>query len=328
MTLENKRMLVTGAAGFMASNLVARLSPMDCRVALITRPNALAPAAFAGRARFDHIAGEIGDRKFWEKVLPGADFVFHFAAQTSVYAADQDPAADWQANVLPMLSLLQACRDSGHRPMILFAATATQFGLPEQVPVNESQPDRPVSIYDRHKILAEAYLEHYVRMGWACGTSLRLANIFGPGPASGKADRGILNVMMRRALKGESLALYGRGSQMRDYLFVTDAIAAFIAAAAHRDAVNGRHFVLASGEGHTIAQAFQLVADRAALLTGRQVPVTSVPPPPGLSPIEDRSFVGDASRLRAATGWAPRVSLSAGIDLTLQSLLAEQSARV
>ena len=308
----------------MAANLVARLSSVDCRIVRITRADAPAPASLPGRAQYEHLAGDIGDREFWEGALPRADFIFHFAAQTSVYFADEKPGADWRANVLPMLTLLEICREKGHRPVILFSGTATQFGLPERIPVDESMPDRPVTIYDHHKIAAEAYLEHYVRQGWARGATLRLANIYGPGPASAKPDRGILNLMMRRALKGEALTLYGAGHQMRDYLFVTDAVDAFLAAAAYADAVNGRHFVVSSGEGHTLTQAFQLVAERAALRTGTRVPVTSIAPPPGLSRIEDRSFVGNISRLREATGWEPRTKLSAGIDLTLESLMVER----
>lgn len=323
MSFTGKRILITGGTGFMASNLVTHLSSLDCSIVRITRANANTPASVPGRARYEYMGGNIGDRAFWEGALPGADFVFHFAAQTSAYFADEKPAVDWQANVLPMLSLLETCREKGHRPVILFSGTATQFGLPERVPVDESQPDRPVTIYDHHKIAAEAYLEHYARRGWARGATLRLVNIYGPGPANGKPDRGILNLMMRRALKGEALTLYGTGQQMRDYLFVTDAVAAFVAAAAHADAVNGLRFVLSSGEGHTLAEAFQLVAERAALLTGAQVPVVSVAPPTGLALIENRNFVGDSSRLRAATGWAPQTNLSAGIDFTLRSLMAE-----
>lgn len=317
-----KRILIPGGSGYIAHNLVARLARVECQIVRVRRPGSTAPADPAEQARIEHLEGDLGTREFWERALPGADVVFHLAAQTSVYAADQNPADDWQANVLPMLTMLETCRERGHRPMIVFAGTATQFGLPERTPVDESFPDRPVTIYDWHKLSAETYLEHYVRQGWAQGATLRLANIYGPGPASGKADRGILNLMMRRALRGEALTLYGTGGLLRDYIYITDAVEAFIAVASHAETVNGRHFILASGEGHTLAQAFQLVAERAVLLTGEHAPVISVEPPAGLSRIEDRNFVGDIARLRVATGWEPRVSLQQGIDLTLKSFLS------
>jgi nucleoside-diphosphate-sugar epimerase len=292
---------------------------VECRIVRIRRSGTPVPPDPMGLAQFEHVEGDISERGFWEQVLPGADIVYHFAAQTSVYQADQHPVEDLQANVMPMVSLLETCREHGHRSQIIFSGTVTVFGLSTTLPVDETHPSAPVTMYDWHKLLAEAHLEHYARNGWARGTTLRLANIYGPGPVSGKADRGILNFMMRRALKGEALTLYGTGEQVRDYLFVTDAVDAFLAAAAHPEQVNGRHFVLSGGEGHTLAQAFQLVADRATLLTGKQVPVSSVAPPPGLSKIEDRSFIGNTAQFRDATGWAPRVNLVQGIDATLKT---------
>ena len=302
MTLAGKRVVITGGNGFIGSNLAQRLVRESAAVTRLTRAE-----------------GDLGESRPWRQSLPGVDVVFHLAAQTSVYLAERDPAADWRANVQPMLSLLEACRALGCRPLILFAGTVTQCGLPERTPVDEAAPDRPATAYDRHKLEAEAALEQHVRDGVARGATLRLANVYGPGPASGSGDRGVLNQVMRRALRGEALTLYGTGSRVRDYVHVADAAEAFVAAALHGDAVDGRHFIVASGEGHTLAQAFELVAERAALLTGAKVPIERVAPPPRLSVIEDRDFVGDASRLRAATGWRPRIRLAEGIDMTLRT---------
>ena len=266
---EGGRIVVTGGSGFLASALMARLSPVDCVLVGMTRSSGSVPASNCGKARRESIAGDIREREFWGRVLPGADFVFHFAAQASVYEAERDLNADWQANVQPIRHLLDACRESGARPFILFSGSATQCGVQDHLLVDESLPDRPVTVYDRHKLEAEGLLEDAVRGGWARGTTLRLANIYGPGAARGSADRGILNRMMRRALHGESLTLYGDGAQLRDYLYVDDAIDAFIAAAACAAQTNGRHFVLGTGEGRTLAEAFALVAQRAERLTGR-----------------------------------------------------------
>jgi nucleoside-diphosphate-sugar epimerase len=271
--------------------------------------------------RCEDLAGNIADEAFWEIALPGADFVFHFAAQTSAYVADKNPAVDFRANVLPMLALLEVCRVNGHHPMILFPATATQFGAPDLLPVDESQPDRPLTIYDCHKIIAENYLEHYARQGWARGVALRLANIYGPGPVGGSPDRGVLNMMMRRAVNWEPITIYGAGDQIRDYLYVLDAVEAFLAAALHSEYVNGKHFVIASGKGHTLAQAFELVAERTRLLTGKPVSVVHLAPPPGLSRVEDRDFIGNFARFNAATGWTPHIMLREGLDRTLKSFL-------
>ena len=321
--LAGKVALVTGARGFLGRRLCDRLHAVAARVIRLGRHP---PSDAALPPDVWDLTRDVREPEVWTALPEAPDFVFHFAAQTSVPVADEDPLRDWQANVQPLLRLLETCREKGWRPGILFAGSATQVGITDQGPVGESAPDRPVTMYDRHKLMAEAYLEHYAQRGWARGATLRLPNVYGPGPASGARDRGVLNAMMRRALRGEPLTLYGDGRPVRDYLFVDDAIDAFLAAAAHLEDVDGQHFVLGTGVGHTIAEAFALVADRAAAITGRRPAVEAVTPPPAASPLEARTFVADASRFRDRTGWRPRTSLSEGIDLTLRSLAAEPGA--
>jgi UDP-glucose 4-epimerase len=251
--------------------------------------------------------------------------VFHFAAQTSVHQADANPEQDWRDNVEPLLRLLETCRQRDFRPVILFAGSVTQAGMTEGLPVNESHPDRPITVYDWHKLLAEGYLEHYARRGWARGATLRLANVYGPGPKSAAPDRGILNQIMRRAIRGESPRLYGSGSQIRDYLFVDDAVRAFLAAATHSNRISGQHFVVGSGTGHTLAQAFDLVSQRANVALGLKLTVANINPPAGQSRIEERNFIADTTRFSSATGWHSRVSLPEGIDITLKSLCDSES---
>jgi nucleoside-diphosphate-sugar epimerase len=327
--LAGARVLVTGGSGFLAANLLPRLFDLNCSVLVATRQSkSPSSARVLRKGTIRYLGAELDRAPFWIDVVQEIDFVFHFAAQTSVYVADDNPYEDWRANVEPMIHLLAACRARDQRPAILFAGSVTQAGIPDRLPVNETHPDRPVTIYDWHKLLAEGYLEHYVRNGWAHGATLRLANIYGPGPSSGAGDRGVLNQIMRRALRNDPLTLYGEGRQVRDYLFVDDAIEAFLAAAANVGGVNGRHFVVATGEGHTLAEAFHLIAARAKELTGRDVAVRSIDPPAGLSPIEDRSFVGDVTAFRQETNWIARTSLQQGIDMTLQAFAADTAKEI
>jgi nucleoside-diphosphate-sugar epimerase len=313
-----KNILISGGAGYLAANLVALLKDIDCRITRLHRQGSR-PEPVAGKARIIDAGGDLRDSGIWEKILPGVDIVFHFAAQTSTYAANEDPVADRLVNVLPMLHLLEACRRQGNRPTVCFASTVTIAGIPERLPVNESHTDHPLTIYDLHKLMAEQYLRWYAEQGFVRGVSLRLANVYGPGPRSSRADRGVLNQMIRRALAGEDLTVYGEGDQERDYVYVEDAARAFLAAALHSEALNGRYFVIGSGQGHTIAEAMNLVAARAAARTGKPVRVYHVEPPEDLSTIEQRHFVADTAQFHSATGWQPRYNLAQGIDLTLEA---------
>jgi len=219
---------------------------------------------------------------------------------------------DLQANVVPMLYLLETCRDRKLNPIILFSGTVTQAGLVESLPVDETGRDLPITIYDMHKLMAEEYLELYCRKKIVRGATLRLANVYGPGP-SGNSGRGVLNRMIQKALDGESLTIYGKGECVRDYVYIDDVISAFLTAAQNIDTLSGKHFIIASGQGHTIAQAIHLVADQAAIRTKQRVEVIHIQPPSEMSPIETRNFVANTGQFEQATGWKSQYTLLEGL---------------
>lgn len=316
---SGKRVLVTGGGGFIAASIIGLLCGVDCQIMrMLRRPAAAWP--HSGRARVEDLVGDVRDPSLWRSLPEGIDVVFHLAAQTSTYEANRDPSSDLDSNVRPMLLMLQAFQERGVAPIVICASTVTICGLPQKLPVDEAHPDVPITVYDLHKQMAENYLKYYVRIGAVRGAALRLANVYGPGPRSSRADRGILNQMVGRALRGEALTVYGRGEQLRDYVHVEDVASAFLAAAVHIDALNGGHYIIGRGEGHSIGQALQLVAERVAVRTEALVPVTSVEPPAGLSPIEARNFVADTRRFAEATGWRARYALAPGIDTIVESL--------
>lgn len=315
-----QRILVTGGAGYLAANLIGLLKDVDCCVFRLDLPGALL-VPVKGIVQVEDLTGDVRERATWERTLEGVDMIFHFAAQTSAYVANEDPPADLESNVLPMLHLLEICRQRGWRPTVLFSSTVTVAGIPTRLPVDETHLDNPMTVYDLHKLMAEQYLKWYVSQGIVRGAILRLANVYGPGPKSSSSDRGILNQMIRKALGGEPLTVYNPGDRLRDYVCVDDVARAFLEAARNIEAVNGQHFIIGSGRGHTLAQAMNLVADRVALKTGRQVAVRYIDPPSPQAPIEARNFVADTQRFSKATGWRVHYPLAEGIDRTVESFL-------
>lgn len=275
--------------------------------------------------RVSTVIGDVENESTWHRYACGVPCIVHLAAQTSAYVADSDPLADEAANVRPMMKLLEVCRHQHWKPFILFASTVTVAGLPKELPVAENCAHEPVTVYDLHKLMAEEYLELYVRLGHVRGATLRLANVYGPGPKSNRPDRGILNVMIRKALAGEPLTVYGHGGWVRDYIYIDDVVTGFERALDCANAVNGRHWIIGSGVGTTVSEAFHLVAERVEARTGRRVPVQHVEPPAGLSPIESRNFVADVRGFSVATGWQPAVALQEGIDRTIDAILSEES---
>lgn len=325
--LEGRRILVTGSMGFLATSLINQLRDIDCSIIRFSRPGTkFTPVT--GRAHVRDIEGDIRKPADMEAVLTEVDTVFHFSAQTSVYVAEENPLADMENNVLPMVHLLEICRKRKLKLSVFFAGTVTEVGLTDHLPVDETYPDTPITVYDLHKWMAENYLKYFIRIGEIQGAILRLSNVYGPGAKKSAAERGVLNMMIRKALNGETLTIYGKGDYLRDYVYVDDVVSAFLLLPANIERVNGEHFIIGSCEKYTIAQAFNLVADRAALKTGRRVPVVHVDLPLYLSLIETRNFIADTKRFRAATGWQAMYSLAAGVDRTIENYSFDQAMQV
>lgn len=308
---------MTGAAGFIGGRLVNRLAAEACRIIRVAR-TALPPVDVTSRSQVIDVVGDVEDRSTWDQVSD-AHVVLHLAAQTSGAAAEANPEADFRANVTPMRHLLAACRQRRVHPIVVFAGTVTEAGIPSRLPINEDQADDPITTYDRHKLIAEEDLKAAASHGNVLGATLRLSNVYGPGVRGVRQDRDILNRMIAAAMQGQPLTVYGTGEYVRDYVFIEDVVDAFLMAAAHPAPINGRHFIVGSGRGVSIREAFELVAARVEARTGRRVPVITADPPGGLSDIERRHFVADASRFSAATGWRAVWSLADGIDRTIEA---------
>ena len=314
-----KRVLITGAAGYLARALLSELVGVANDIICLDK---IFPTDYPeqGSARITKVKADVTNPKIFANIISGVDVVFHFAAQTSVYKANENPLVDFEINVKPMLALLDACRKQSCFPVVLFSGTVTETGIPVILPVNEGCVDKPVTVYDLHKLMAENYLKYYVEQGMVRGVTLRLANVYGPGPKNSSADRGILNMMVRKALKGEDLTLYGSGEFIRDYIYVKDVARAFLFAGGNIERVNGKHFVIGSGQGTTLKTAFELVAERVAVRTGKKVKVLSVEPPVALSVIETRNFVADSSAFQKATSWLANYTFINGLDATIEAL--------
>ncbi len=303
--------VVTGARGYIGSALAERLVGEGRALRLVSRFAADAPAL--RHARVQHVQADLRDEASWSALLEDAQAVVHLSARTDLRAAEADAAGDAALNVAPVRALVRAAKACGRRVPVIFASTVTIVGAVHANPVGERTPDNPCTVYDRHKRDCETILREATRDGIVAACSLRLCNVYGRGATSVNANRGLLNAVMRRAAQGEPLTLYGAGDYLRDFIFIDDVVDAFCRALAAEHLRNGAHYVVATGRGHTLAEAFALVAQAALRYCGRRVEVRHVPEPADLHPIEKRNFVGDSTLLQSLTGWRPRVALEAGI---------------
>ena len=316
---KNKNILITGASGYIAWNLIKALSKHACSIVCLSH-NTKKIEKQKGRAHVRFIESSYQDLGGYLEAVIDIDIIYHLASQTSIYEAEKNPLADYKANVLPIQLLLEACRKSETCPIVIFAGTSTQCGMPDTLPVDETVVDNPITVYDFHKLQAERWVKFYTRQGWVKGVSLRLTNVYGPGPKSSSADRGILNLMINKALQGDELTIYGTGEHMRDYIYIEDIVSAFLSVPIHINKTKGKHFVLGSGVGTTIHDAIELVGELVSKHTGEKVVVKSIEPPSGLLPIEFRNFVGDITLLKKKSSFSIDYDLEDGINNTIDSL--------
>ena len=321
---KDKTILITGAAGFIGSSLIRALSQVECSLICCSRELGKIETNVPSKARILTREIDIRYPSIWEEILKGVDIVFHFAAQTSSKFANENPSVDMDTNLAPIARFVETCQKKAIWPDIVFPGTVTEAGLTRTFPVDEMIRDVPITVYDINKLATEKYLCYYGTQLGGRAVTLRLANVYGPGPKSGRPDRGILNMMVMRALAGKSLTVYGDGNYVRDYLFIDDAVKAFLLAGARLDAANGRHYVVGSGVGHTIREMIEAVRDLVTEIAGKRVVVDHIGLPSDLSPIEFRHFVADTALFRADSGWIPEVSLEEGITRTITFFLEGQ----
>jgi nucleoside-diphosphate-sugar epimerase len=297
--------VVTGARGYIGSALSERLLAEGHAVKRVSRPG----DAF----NRDYVQADLRDAAAWAKLIDGAAAIVHLSSRTDLRGAEADPAGDEDINIAPIKALVRAAEKNGSRPKMIFASTVTIVGTQNENPVDERAPDHPCSVYDRHKLACETILREAAVRGDLRACSLRLSNVYGYGRSSVNSNRGILNAMMKRAAAGEALSVYGDGGYIRDFTHLDDVVAAFCAAVASDSIGDGRHFVIATGEGHSLKEAFSMVADEALARSGHRPEIRHVPEPADLQPIERRNFIGDSRRFQTTTGWRPKFGLKAGI---------------
>ena len=253
----SKTVAITGASGYLASVLINALQKTPAHILRVSRQE-LPPISGTETLKADVRASDC-----WEEIVSKADVIFHLAGNTSVYAAAKNPAGSLSATVLPITHLIAAAQAAGHKRRVVFASTATVYGLADDLPVAEDAEPKPITNYDLHKLFVEKQLELATKQGVLEGVSLRLANVYGPSSSTSSADdRGILNRITRLALQGADLQLYGDGAYLRDYVYIDDVVRAFMVAGLG-EGVAGRLFNVASGKGIPVRKIFHLVTERA-----------------------------------------------------------------
>ena len=309
-----KRALVTGGHGFVESQLDRALLERGDAVTVLDLPGPPASClALQGIApAVELVEADLRDAQAVGATLDAGEFdvVFHLAAQTLVGPAMADPVATFEANVRGTWVLLEACRRA-EVPAVVVASSDKAYGPCEELPYREEMQLRPASPYEASKAATDAIALSY-RPAYGLPVAVtRFANIYGGGDLNFSR---LIPETVAAVLDGRRPAIRSDGSPERDFLYVDDAVAAYLAiehAVGAGGPAAGEAFNAGGEQPHSVAEVVDTIAELAG---GGLSPEYGPGNPAGEI---DRQFV-DSAKLRGLTGWQPRVELRDGLLRTLE----------
>lgn len=305
-----KKVVVTGADGFIGSHLTEALLAEGYEVRALAQYNSFnnwGHLEGIKHGNLEVVTGDVRDAAFCRHLLKGADTVMHLAALIAIPYSYIAPESYVDTNVKGTLNICQAALDLGLE-RVLVTSTSEVYGTARYVPIDEKHPRQPQSPYSASKIGADAIAKSFHNAFGLPLTIVRPFNTYGPRQSA----RAFIPTVITQIAAGERKIKVGDLSPTRDFNFVTDTAAGFIAIARNNETI-GRELNIATGTEVSMRETL----DTVARIMGADV--EWVTDPQRLRPSNSEVFrlCGDSSELRRMTGWAPRVTLEEGLGRTI-----------
>ncbi|NDD28379.1 MAG: SDR family NAD(P)-dependent oxidoreductase [Proteobacteria bacterium] len=314
MELRGKKVLVTGAGGFIGSHLVERLLEEGCDVRAFVHYNSagrwgwLESLSPQTRDALDVFAGDVRDPNGVRSAMRGVSVVFHLAALIAIPYSYHSPDSYVDTNVRGTLNIVQAARDLGVE-RVLVTSTSEVYGTALTVPISETHPRQPQSPYSATKIGADCLAESFYRAFDLPVVIVRPFNTFGPRQSA----RAVIPTIITQLLAGEREIRLGDTAPTRDFNFVRDTADGFVAIARCDEAV-GQDINIATGVEISVGELAQNLIDQ---IDGRaRIVLDENRLRPEKSEVE--RLLGDSAKLRRLTDWRPRHDLSQGLAETIR----------
>ena len=310
--------LVTGGAGFIGSNLVDRLLAEGHSVDVVddlstgSLANLAQARADAGH-RFSFQRLDIRDPAVVDVVQRRQpEVVFHLAAQADVRVSVERPGFDAEVNILGSINVLEGARAAGARKIVFASSGGTIYGEPEELPIREAHPQRPLSPYGAAKKAVSDYLGVYRELHGLEFTALALANVYGP-RQDPFGEAGVIAIFAGKLLAGEQCTIFGDGDQTRDFVYVDDVVDAF-----SRAATKGTGLLMNIGTGTetSVNRLYRTMATNAGVLAEPHHA-------PARAGELARSAL-DPGRAAIHLGWKPWTTLENGTAAVLRWFAAER----
>ena len=299
------KILVTGAAGFIASHVADAYVQAGHEVVVVDDLSRGSKRNVNPKCRFYEC--DIRDREAMERIFRAEKptIVNHHAAQMDVRRGVREPLFDAQVNILGSINLLEAAVAHRTKRFIYAATAGAGYGEPKKIPVPEDYPMNPITPYGISKHTVEHYLFTFQFLYGLQYAVLRYGNVYGPRQNS-QGEAGVFAIFSEQMLGGIQPVIYGDGNKVRDYVYISDVVAANVAAL---ERGSNEIFNIGSGVETTDREVFERVRD----LLGKRVEPHYVPRRPG----EIDRICLDIAKAKTILQWEPQVTLSEGAGLTV-----------
>jgi len=299
------KIIVTGVAGFVASHVADAYVEAGHEVVGIDDLSRGRKKNINPKCRF--YSCDIRDRKTLDGIFSTEKptVVNHHAAQMDVRRGVREPVFDAQVNILGGINLIEAAVANGVQRFIYVGTAGAGYGEPDRMPVPETHPVNPITPYGISKHTIEHYLFTFRFLYGIDYVVLRYGNVYGPRQNS-QGEAGVFAIFSEQMLAGIQSVIYGDGTKIRDYVYISDVVAANLAAL---DRGSNEIFNISSGVETTDQEVYELVRD----LLNKSVQPTYVPRRPG----EIDRICLDISKAERLLGWKPQVPLSEGAHRTV-----------
>ena len=308
---KGRRVMITGGLGFIGSNLAHALVALGSDVLLVDSlipdygGNLFNIAGLEDRLRVN--VADVRQQSTMNHLVKGQETIFNLAGQVSHIDSMRDPYTDLEINCRSQLFILEACRNNNPAAKVVFASTRQVYGRPVILPVREEHLVRPVDVNGVNKAAGEYYHLVYHTVFGVRTCCLRLANVYGPRQLVRHNRQGFIGWFIRLAVEGREIELFGDGSQLRDLVYVDDAVSAFLLAGAST-ACDGETFNVGGLEPICHRDLVGLLLDVAGSGSVRHVEW-----PADKRRIDIGSCYLDSSRFAQHVGWRPQVPLREGL---------------
>ena len=315
MVKDNHRILVTGAAGFIGSNLCEHFLEKKYEVVALdnlSTGHLKNISSFTGHPNFKFIEGDIRDLDTCREAVNGCDYVLHQAALGSVPRSIKDPVTSNEVNVNGFLNMLVACKDEGVKRMV-YAASSSTYGDSEKMPKVEDVIGKPLSPYAITKYVNELYADVFYKTYGLDTIGLRYFNVFGRRQDPNGAYAAVIPLFTKTLMRKESPVINGDGSFSRDFTYIDNVIEANEKAMlAQNPEASNQIFNVARGERTTL---IQLVDKLKSDLSRFDPEISKVEPTFGPNRVGDIPHsLASIDKARNLLGYDPKFDINSGLD--------------